>query len=50
MSAATYILAIIAGLSWARFLYVGFFTRGGFGQKDESVGIPLLWTILAVVA
>ncbi len=42
------VLALIAALSWIRFFHLGFTTRGGL--TDQSVVVPILWTILAVVA
>jgi len=44
----TIALTIIAAISWGRFFWIGFTTRGGL--TESSVYTPLLWTILAVVA
>ncbi len=42
----TFVLGLIAAFSWGRFLWLGLTHQ----LTDQSVGIPLLWTILAVVA
>lgn len=43
----TIVLTIVAAVSWGRFFWLGFTTRGGL--TAQSVHTPLLWTILAAV-
>jgi len=42
----TIVVSIIAGLSWTRFLYLGFTNQL---TDANSVGVPIVWTILACV-
>jgi len=44
----TFVFTVIAAISWSRFLYIGFTTRGGL--TESSVIVPLLWTVLAFIA